>query len=433
MKSRKLHDGVDLRLIESTKFKTNTLTLYFHLPLSRETVTYAALLPAVLKRGSKKYPRFLDMTRHLTDLYSSSCSAGVRFKGDTEVLYFSMSYISDQYIAENLTQAVTDFLGELIFSPLLENGGFLPAYVDSEKNNLKNVIESLINDKKAYADAMCRDAMFGKEGYGLFEAGYVEDLDLITPQSLYAFYQKVLSQAKVDLFMTGTLTEENIETVCQGLLPLLPPREVSATDIQPALTQRKETQFVVEEIEAAQSKLSIGLCCGVPPTAKEYYALLLGSYIFGGSPVSKLFQNVREKLSLAYYAGCRTDRLKSVMTISSGIETKNYQAAYDEIMAQLQDMKTGTISEEELFAAKKYLTTVLSSMEDSPRAMEDYYLSQVLLHQKQSPRELLDEVQKVTVQEIQAVMKHLVPDTVYFLKGSIHSEKEACNHGNENL
>ncbi len=417
MQSRKICDGVDLRMIESPKFKTNTLSIFFHIPLKRETVTKAALLPSVLKRGTEKYPEFKILTRHLADLYSASCGGGIRQKGDGEVLYFTIEYVADAYIGESLTARAAEFLRELVFRPLLKDGGFLPEYVESEKTNLRNAILGLINDKKEYADVKCREAMFGTDGYGMFEAGYAEDLESITPQNLYEFYQEVLANAKADIFVGGTLSEENINKICEILTPELKPRQAFAVKTQPAVPVREKVQEIVEKIPVAQSKLAIGLRCGVEPTSKEYYALMLGSCIFGGSPFSKLFNNVREKLSLAYYAACRTDRLKSVMMISSGIETRNFQKAYDEIMVQLGAMKQGEFTEDELAAAKKYLANGLTAMNDSMRTLEDYYLSQGILGQNQSPEELIACLNQVTIPEIQAVMQQVTVDTVYFLKG----------------
>lgn len=422
MKSRKICDGVDLRIIESPKFKTNRLSVFFHIPMKRETVTRAALLPSVLKRGCEKYPEYKQMTRHLADLYSAVCGGGIRQKGDGEVLYFTIDYVADAYIGENLTARAAEFLRELVFRPLVKDGGFLTEYLESEKTNLKNAILGLINDKKEYADVKCREAMFGTDGYGMFEAGYAEDLDAITPQSLYAFYNEVLQTAKVDIFVSGSVGEDCVDEICEILTPELKPRDASAVATVPAVSERTEIQRVCEEISVAQSKLSIGLCCGVDPSSDEYNALMLGGCIFGGSPFSKLFLNVREKLSLAYYASCRIDRIKSVMMISSGIETKNFRQAYDEIMVQLQAMKNGEITEEELAAAKKYLTNGLTAMNDSMQTLEDYYLSQGILGQNQSPEELIACLDKVGIAEIRAVMQKVTADTVYFLKGAEETE-----------
>ena len=220
------------------------------------------------------------------------------------------------------------------------------------------------------------------------------------------------------------MTEDITDTIDKILLPELEPRSAVYIKTKPAESGRSEVQHITEEINVVQSKLAMGICCGVEPDSKDYYALMLGTCIFGGSPFSKLFNNVREKLSLAYYATSRTDRLKSVMMISSGIETGNYQAAYDEIMVQLEKMKNGEITGAELDAAKKYLANGINSMKDSMRTMEDYYLSQVIMGTDQSPDELLQRLSGVDVTAIKNVMSRLRLDTVYFLKGNAKGGEE---------
>ena len=422
MQTENLCQGVDLRIIKDDKFKTNRMSLFFHIPLKRETVTKAALLSSVLKRGTQNYPKLKDLARCLEDMYSASCGAGVRMKGDGEVIYFSIEYISDKFIGEELTNRAAEFLMEYAFNPLLKDGGFLPEYVESEKKNLKNAILGLVNDKKEYTDVKCREAMFGKTGYGMFEAGYAEDLDEITPKNLYEFYLDVLASAKVDVFLSGNVDEKMEMAAKEIIAPKLQARNAGYIKTEVAVSTREEVQNITEEISVVQSKLAMGFCCDVNPTTEEYYALMVGNCIFGGSPFSKLFNNVREKLSLAYYAAARTDRMKSVMMISSGIETKNYQAAYDEIMVQLEKMKKGEIEAEEINAAKKYLNTGLNSIKDSMRAIEDYYLSQAIMGQKQSLDELLECLEKVTIDRIKAVMQKIKLDTVYFLKGNVQAE-----------
>lgn len=424
LQTKHICDGVDLRILNDTKFKTNTISLFFNIPLKRETVTRAALLPAILKRGSQKYPTLTDVSRRLADMYSASCYAGVRMKGDGEVLYFTVEYIADSYIGQSLTADAAEFLREFVFCPLLEDGCFTREYTQSEKTNLKNAISGLINDKKEYADVKCREAMFGRDGYGMFEAGYEEDLESITPQSMYEFYSDIIKNAKVDIFLGGTVTEEVKSIAERVLVPELKPRSGGYVKTVPATVARTEAQYITEEIDVVQSKLSIGLRCGVDACSDDYYALMLGTCIFGGSPFSKLFNNVREKLSLAYYAASRTDRLKSVMMISSGIETKNYNAAHDEIMVQLEKMRNGEISDDELAAAKKYLANGINSMKDSMRTMEDYYLSQIIMGTQQSPEELLECINRVEISQIRDVMRGLSLDTVYLLKGNADGEEE---------
>lgn len=424
MDTKKLRDGVDLHIISAPKFKTNLLSVYFNIPLKRETVTYAALLPSVLKRGSVDYPTMKDMSRRLDDLYSASVSAGVRMKGDGEVLYFTAEYISDRFIGENLTSKIAEFLHSFIFSPLTEDGGFNKEYTKSEKINLRNAISGLVNDKKAYAEFKCREAMFGKDGYGMFEAGYAEDLDEITPQSLYKFYCDVLKNAKIDIFISGTLDEASISETERILGSAFEPREANYIGTLIASSDDVSLKNVTEDADVVQSKLCIGMRCGTEPVGDEFYAITLASCIFGGSPFSKLFANVREKLSLAYYAVARYSRFKSVMMISSGIQTENFKAAYDEIMLQFKKMQNGEIDDFEIESAKKYLANAYNSLSDSLYGMEDYYLSQCIMGSTQSIEELLDGVLSVDKKRVCEVMKKVKPDTVYFLKGKSAGEAE---------
>ncbi len=424
MDTKKLRDGVDLHIISAPKFKTNLLSVYFNIPLKRETVTYAALLPSVLKRGSVDYPTMKDMSRRLDDLYSASVSAGVRMKGDGEVLYFTAEYISDRFIGENLTSKIAEFLHSFIFSPLTEDGGFNKEYTKSEKINLRNAISGLVNDKKAYAEFKCREAMFGKDGYGMFEAGYAEDLDEITPQSLYKFYCDVLKNAKIDIFISGTLDEASISETERILGSAFEPREANYIGTLIASSDDVSLKNVTEDADVVQSKLCMGMRCGTEPVGDEFYAITLASCIFGGSPFSKLFANVREKLSLAYYAVARYSRFKSVMMISSGIQTENFKAAYDEIMLQFKKMQDGEIDDFEIESAKKYLANAYNSLSDSLYGMEDYYLSQCIMGSTQSIEELLDGVLSVDKKRVCEVMKKVKPDTVYFLKGKSAGEAE---------
>lgn len=417
METIRICDGVDLRIVNEPKFKTNLMSVYFNIPLKRSTVTYAALLPAVLKRGCVKYPTLKDISRRLDDLYSTTVNTGVRTKGDGEVIYFTAEYVSDRFIGESISAEVAEFLKEFIFSPLTVNGSFSEEYVNSEKVNLKNAITGLINDKKEYAEFKCREAMFGQDGFGMFEAGYTEDLDEITPSKLYSFYKDVLNSAKVDIFLSGTTDDKLAETVKKILASVFQPREGVYEKTQIAENTEKSVKNVVEEADVVQSKLCMGLRCGVEPSGNEYPALVLGSCIFGGSPFSKLFMNVREKLSLAYYAGARVAMFKSVMLISSGIQTENYQVAYDEIMAQFKKMQDGVIDEFEIESAKKYLSNSYNSLKDSLRSMEDYYLSQAILGNCGTIDKFIEKINAVTSEQICSVMKNIKLDTVYFLKG----------------
>lgn len=413
-----IKNGVDFRFIDAEKFKTNVISVFFNIPMTRGDVTKAALLPSVMKRGTAKHKTMTEISKYLDELYSATLRAGIRSKGDGEVLYFSIEYVRDEFIGENLTSKIVDLIKEFIFSPLVGENGFSEEYLKGEKENLKNAIEGLINDKREYVEVKCREAMFPDEGYGLFEAGSVDALEGITAQNLYEFYKHIVGETKVDIFASGAFGDGGIEFIKSELGGAFEPRNASYAETQIAVPTGMEIANIVEEIPVVQSKLCIGLRCGVEPTSKEYYALMLGGCIFGGSPFSKLFNNVREKLSLAYYATARTERFKSTMFISCGIETDKYQAAYDEILVQYNKMLNGDIEDSEIENSKLYLYNRFNSMKDGLRTMEDYYLSQSIMNNKGEIDDLIRMTEKVTKEEIVDAFHKTKIDTVYFLKGN---------------
>lgn len=418
-----IKNGVDFRFIKAEKFKTNTISVFFNIPLERKTVTKAALLPAVMKRGTMKHQTMSELTRYLYDLYSASLRAGVRSKGDGEVLYFTIEYIRDRFIGENLTAKIIELLSEFIFSPLVDENGFNQEYLDGEKVNLRNAIEGLINDKRDYVEYKCREAMFPDEGYGMYEAGFVEDIPDITASNLYDFYKQIISRAKVDIFAGGDFDSDALNDIKNELCGRFEPRDAEYVNTKIAVPTGREINKIVEEITVVQSKLCIGVKCGIDPTSPEYYGLLLGGCVFGGSPFSKLFNNVREKLSLAYYAVSRTERFKSTMFISCGIETEKYQAAYDEIMVQFNKMLKGDIEDSEIENSKLYLINSFNSMKDGLRTMEDYYLSQAIMGNDGNIDDLIDRVSRVSKDEVVAAFNKIEFDTIYFLKGNIKTGK----------
>ncbi len=413
-----IKSGVDLKYIPAEKFKTNTISVFFNIPLAKETITKAALLPAVMKRGTKKHRTMTEISKYLDDLYSATLHAGIRVKGDGEVLYFTIEYIRDEFIGESLTERIVELMREFIFEPLCDEVGFDQEYLDGEKQNLKNAIEGLINDKREYVEFKCREAMFEGEGYGMFEAGRVEDLPGITRGGLYEFYKDVISTAKTDIFISGSFSDSALSAVKSGLCGAFSGRDAKYAATRIAVGCGNEPREIVEEIPVVQSKLCIGLKCGVEPTSKMYYALMLGGCVFGGSPFSKLFNNVREKLSLAYYAASRTERFKSTMFISCGIETDKYGAALDEIMVQFDKMKNGEIEDSEIENSKRYMSGRFTSMKDSLRTMEDYYLSQAIMGSGDGIDELIERTNAVTKAEIVEAFKRIEIDVIYFLKGN---------------
>ena len=423
IKTYEIVKGVNIRLLRTEKFKTNSISLYIHLPLMKETVTKAALLPRVLKRGTDKYPSLTELSKRTEELYGASVALGITKKGDGEAVKFNLQFVSDSFLSEKILHHVVDLLKQLVLCPKTEDGGFDKAWVSQEKENLKNFIEGLINDKKEYAQVKCNEIMFEGDPYGVFEYGYTEDLDKIDEQNLYEFYKEILDGSVIDIFAGGSFDEEELVAELKAAFSGLAPRDAVYYKTRLAAVEEDiEVKRVAETMPTSQSKLVMGFNCGVSPVSKEYYDTMMFSCIFGGSPFSKLFNNVREKLSLAYYVFSAADRQKGYMKISAGIEADKFDAAYDEIMLQLEKMRTGDFTDDEIASAKKYLATSLGSAKDSMEASENFYIGQIILNNNESIDELIGKIQQVDREAIIRAAKCVQEDTIYFLKGVGSSE-----------
>ncbi len=419
----KLTEGVNLRLLSTEKFKTGRISLYIHLPLDRSTATYAALVPRVLKRGTEKYPSLSALSKRAEELYGASVSSGVGKKGDTQSIRFNLGFASDSFLSESILKDIIELLAQLVLCPKLTDGAFDKSWVEQEKTNLKNFIEGLINDKKEYAAVRCNEIMFEGDPYGVFEYGYTEDLEKIDEKNLYEFYQSILDNSVIDIFASGSFDEELLKSELKGVFGKLKPRKAEYTKTQLADEEKDITvKNITEPMPTSQSKLCIGFNCGINPVSEDYYNLMLFSCIFGGSPFSKLFNNVREKLSLAYYVFSAADRQKSYMKISAGIEADKFDAAYDEIMLQLDKMRTGDFTDDEIISAKKYLATNLNSAKDSLAAIENFYMGQIMLSNDETIDGLIEKVQLVGRDGIIKAAKCVQEDTIYFLKGVAGNE-----------
>lgn len=411
--------GVSLRMLGTDKFKTNLISVYIRLPLCRDTVTRAALIPSVLKRGTEKYPSMTQLSKRLEELYGATLSSGITKRGDIELIKFSVHYVADSFISGSIMPEIVDVLKEYVLCPKTADGGFDPEFVAQEKENLKSFIQGLVNDKKEYARVRANEVMFEGDPYGVFKYGYVEDLDGIDEKNLYSFYNELIDNCEIDIFASGSFDKDKMESELREAFKSLNDRKTET--IETALATIEDgisVKNVVEEMPVSQSKLCMGFNCGISPKSDEYSAFLLFSCIYGGSPFSKLFNNVREKLSLAYYVFSKVNMHKGCMKISSGIEASKFDAAYDEIMAQLDKMKKGEFSDEEIASAKKYIETGMGSTKDSLHATEDFYMNRVILGSSESIDDVLVRINNVKRDEIIKVANTVQLDTIYLLKGT---------------
>lgn len=412
--------GVHLTYLPARKFKTSLLSAQFVTPLDRERVSAYALLPAVLRRGTVGCPDMGALSERLDGLYGARIEYTVRKKGENQCVGFVASFIDDSFApeGEQLLEPAADLLGELICDPVTERGRFVPAYFESEKQNLLDAIRSIINDKRDYADARLLREMCGGEPYGISRLGDEQGAEKIQLQKLYAQYGELISTAPLEVIYSGSAALERVEQALANAFATLPRdgiREIAAAKLH---SPRQAVKVVVEAMDVTQGKLGMGFSCGSGDTA----ALLLGNTIFGGSSNSRLFLNVREKLSLCYFASSVYHRQKGIITVSSGIEFQNYQKAYDEIMAQLQAVQNGELEDWELEGARSTLLNAYAAMGDAQGKLENFYLGQAATGQEETPATMAEEVRAVTAERIFDAMKTVALDTVYFLKGKEAAE-----------
>ena len=409
--------GVYLTAVQSDKFKTGCFSLNLLRPMKKEEAAANALIPSVLLRGSETCPDIASISAKLDELYGASVGTLVRKKGEVQLVGFYCDYVQDEYVDEPVFAPVMAFLAELLLNPRLENGAFPEAVVDSEKLNLENAMLSRINDKRTYAASQLIRTMCAGQPYGIPRIGDPDDLTEITAKSLYAHYRDLLATSRVELFYMGSLSPEAVTKVLQAALADLPRAEVFVPVGTTPAPQARPVQEKTERLDVTQGKLSLGFFTDITAKDPRYPALVLAATVFGGGATSKLFTNVREKMSLCYYASASFEKFKGVLSVSSGVEFSKLETAKTEILRQLEACKAGDITDDELESARGYLVSDLKIAMDSPGRLDDYYMGQILLEQDGTMEDLASAIARVTKQEAADAIQALRLDTIYALEG----------------
>lgn len=409
--------GVYLTAVQSDKFKTGCFSLNLLRPMKKEEAAANALIPSVLLRGSETCPDIASISAKLDELYGASVGTLVRKKGEVQLVGFYCDYVQDEYVDEPVFAPLMAFLAELLLNPRLENGAFPEAVVDSEKLNLENAMLSRINDKRTYAASQLIRTMCAGQPYGIPRIGEPEDLKNITAKSLYAHYRDLLATSRVELFYMGSLSPAAVTKVLQAALAELPRAEVFVPVGTTPAPQARPVQEKTERLDVTQGKLSLGFFTDITAKDPRYPALVLAATVFGGGATSKLFTNVREKMSLCYYASASFEKFKGVLSVSSGVEFSKLETAKTEILRQLEACKAGDITDAELESARGYLVSDLKIAMDSPGRLDDYYMGQILLEQDGTMQDLASAIARVTKQEAAEAIQALRLDTIYALEG----------------
>ena len=412
-----LSEGITLRCCRDTRFKQGCLSFQIVRPMASDENAMNALLPSVLLRGTKKHGDLRSITHRLDELYGASVSAVVRRVGDYQTTGLYCGFMDDRFAlpGDQVLSSMLDFLAELLLESPVEENGFCAAFVESEKKNLIATIESELNDKRAYAMGKLLRTMCREDTFGLPRLGDKEQVASIDPVTLYAHYQKILRESPIEIFYVGSAEGEQMVSLLQPLLSRLERTPVAAAP-QTGF-HSCEGSDLTETMEVSQGKLCMGFTTPITNRTAEFPAMQLLNTVFGAGMTSKLFMNIRERMSLCYSIGSGYYGSKGIVTVSAGIDFDKETVTRQEVLRQLAACQAGDITDEELTAARQAILSSLRATHDSPGAIEGYYATAALSGMKMTPEEYMAAIEAVTKEQVVAAANSLQLHTTYFLKG----------------
>ena len=422
---QEIKKGITLHNIETDKFKTNLIAIFLTTPISREFVTFDSVISSILRRGSKNMSTSEEISKTMEEMYGASFDSGIDKTGDNHILKFYLEIINDEYLPKDeksLLKEGIEKIFEIVFNPYTENGMFKEEYLDQEKENMRQRIIGKVDNKAAYAKARCIEEMYKGEPAGLYRYGYTEDLERINSKNLYEYYVSLIKQCKIDIFISGKITnDESLKIINENeCIKNLNERDAKYIINNIEEKQKQEENIIEEKQDVAQGKIVIG--CDICFNKEDLedsnlkYEALVYNYLLGGSANSKLFQNVREKSSLAYNANSNYVRFKSNIFINAGIEINNFEKAIKIIKEQIKSMEKGEFTEEEIENAKKGIVSNINLIEDEQDSQIMYYYGQELINSNDTIENYKENIRNVTKKDILKIASKINVNTIYFLR-----------------
>ena len=409
--------GITLRCVSVRRFKQGCLSIQLLRPMCRQEAALNALLPAILLRGCREYPDLQQITQKLDDLYGASVGTLVRRIGDYQSTGFYCGFIEDRFAlpGDEVLTPMLKFAFDLLLDPVTEQGCFSSEYVESEKRNLISAIESELADKRAYAASQLLKIMGREDSFGVPRLGEAEDVAAITAESAYRHYRKILEESPMELFYVGSAEPAQVA----GLLTeLLRPLKRNCRPLPPQTPfHAAQPQDAEQVMDVAQGKLNMGFITPITNRDPRFAAMQVLNTVLGSGMTSKLFMQVREKMSLCYAIGSGYYGSKGLLTVSAGIDFDKKQAVWEEIMRQLDACREGRITESELTAARESILSSLRSVYDSPASIEGFASTGAISGLNRTPESYADEIRAVTAQDVAQAARTLTYHSTFFLKG----------------
>lgn len=414
--------GIKLHFIETDLYKTNLVCVFITVPLTRENVTKNALLPFILRRGSFNMPTQYIINEKMENLYGASFECGVDKLGDNQVFKFYIETINDEYALEKeeVLKETINALLDIVFNPILEDGTFKEEYLKVEKENLRKMIQSKIDDKDMYAYDRCISEMYNNEKFGIYKLGYEEDLEKINKENLTKYYLDFIQNSKIDIYVSGKYEKEKLkkDIIEDENIKKLKPR-IENYILNNEFTESKQKvdniKNIEEKMDITQGKLIIGLDVLSSMENLQCVSIVYNA-ILGDGATSMLFQNVREKAGLAYSARSNYIKQKANIFIRCGIQIDNFEKALAIIKEQLENIKQGKFTEEDLENAKNYIISGIKTIEEEQDSEVVFYIGQEIAKTNRTVEEYISLIEKVKREDIVNLANSVEMNTIYFLR-----------------
>ncbi len=419
---KNIADGVSLVNVNANRFKTNEIAISLALPLKKETAAANALFVNLLSRRSAKYTNQTELNRKLANLYGASLSAVVTKVGECQVLKLGITCLDDKFSLDggSISLECLKLLISLLFEPRLNGGAFFDADVENEKRILIEKIDAENNEKRTYVLRQTEKLMFDGEPYVVNRYGTVEDIKALTSADVYSAWENALKSAKIMVTLVGGAdcyqAEELVKNAFGGV-----EREFAELPDAVFVPFCENVKEHMERLDVKQGKLVLGYRVNLKPDDELTAAMRTFCDVFGGGPYSKLFANVREKMSLCYYCSARYTRAKSMILIQCGCNEENMDKAVNEINNQLENIKNGDF-EEEFNSSKLAMRDALLSVNDTPEAIEAWYVNQISDNKLKTPEQSSAENDSVTMEQVKQCASLLTLDTIYKLSSPKEEE-----------
>ena len=412
---RKIADGVYFSSITDKRYKKNLISVAFSTQLSEDTATENVIVPVLLTKCNSKLPTYKAFNNKMSRLYASGIGGTAGRQYDLQTISFGAYYLDDIYAlsGEKMTGIMTDILIDCLTSPVTENGVFSEKFVELEKKTVIDNIETAINDKRSYAIERAMKTICKGEPASVCSYGTVEKAKLITPDSAYKAYCRMLETMPCEIICTGCSDFDGVAEKFAAAFEKAGRHDIENTTI--ALSRVKtQTEEVTERLTVNQSKLVLGF----KSHSDDDAALVLLQKIFGGTTSSKLFRNVREKMSLCYYCSAARNDLKGIMLVNSGVENENIEKTKEAVIDQLEEIKNGNFTNEDINFAEMAIKNDFKSVADSAGNVSNWYFDCIRKNDIVTPEEKLGRYLGVSKERIIAAAKSMVLDSVYVLTGN---------------